>query len=153
MHRSGPAQTSLSSVSRFISPASFTRTSSPSSPLAITQKNEPLIKRRITFGRNNTRGRFCFPWTHTQAGTQVGQTRARIAWFSAHLPRGSIRVTLGEFTFGGNLCFRQRRKTARVGQLSAREFHTRRVRNEGFRERGPNPARRRSFVKFPAAVL
>lgn len=35
----------------------------------------------------------------------------------AFASRFDIRVTPGQFTFGGNLCFRQRRKTARIGQL------------------------------------
>lgn len=50
---------------------------------------------------------------------QATMIREHIALGTArHLPRGSTRVMPVEFTFGGNLCFRQRRKTARTARTA-----------------------------------
>lgn len=123
------------------------------SPLAIGQKNQ-VVDKATGNGRSAPVTIVCvLPCGTLWSAQPVPVHRhRRTPRFSAHLPCGSIRVTPGEFTFGGNLCFRQRRKTARVGQLSAREFHTRWVRNEGFREREGTP-RGRSFVKFSRVAL
>lgn len=82
---------------------------------------------------------------HVRGLIKQRSLRTHRGWFSL-LPRGSTRVTPVRFTFGGNLCFRQRRKTARIGQLHRGGIpHAAGAKRGGIRERGRSRQRYKGF--------